>query len=113
MRDRSTVRTDTPHVVIVQPDAVRGHEAWAEQTKLLDMRGQRASIAARADDCGPTETALFLEGKSEETVERLTKAAPLERLGQPDDIASAVSFLAGPDGAWVNAQVIRVNGGAV
>jgi 3-oxoacyl-[acyl-carrier protein] reductase len=37
--------------------------------------------------------------------------APLERLGQPDDIASVVSFLAGPDGGWVNAQVLRANGG--
>ncbi|SCU76726.1 hypothetical protein CNECB9_3400005 [Cupriavidus necator] len=35
----------------------------------------------------------------------------LERLGTPEDIAAAVSFLAGPDGAWVNAPVVRVNGG--
>jgi 3-oxoacyl-[acyl-carrier protein] reductase len=37
--------------------------------------------------------------------------APPERLGQPEDIARVVSFLAGPDGRWVNAQVIRANGG--
>ncbi len=42
---------------------------------------------------------------------QLSKVAPLERLGTPEDIAAAVSFLAGPDGAWVNAQVVRVNGG--
>jgi 3-oxoacyl-[acyl-carrier protein] reductase len=36
---------------------------------------------------------------------------PLERLGQPDDVPNAISFLAGPDGAWVNSQVVRVNGG--
>ena len=39
--------------------------------------------------------------------------APLERLGRPVDIAAVVSFLAGPDGAWVNGQVLRVNGGIV
>jgi 3-oxoacyl-[acyl-carrier protein] reductase len=38
---------------------------------------------------------------------------PLERLGQPEDIASAVSFLAGPDGGWINGQTLRANGGMV
>lgn len=41
------------------------------------------------------------------------KLAPLERLGTPDDIASVVAFLAGPEGAWINSQVLRVNGGMV
>ncbi len=54
---------------------------------------------------------MFFKGKSEEQVAQITKLAPLERLGEPEDIAAAVSFLAGPDGAWVNAQVMRVNGG--
>jgi 3-oxoacyl-[acyl-carrier protein] reductase len=39
------------------------------------------------------------------------KLAPLERLGAPEDIARVVSFLAGPDGGWINSQVLRVNGG--
>jgi len=38
---------------------------------------------------------------------------PIERLEQPEDIANVVSFLAGPDGAWVNGQVLRANGGFV
>jgi 3-oxoacyl-[acyl-carrier protein] reductase len=54
---------------------------------------------------------LFLNGKTPEQISALSKSAPLERLGQPADIANAVSFLVGDDGAWVNAQVIRVNGG--
>ena len=62
---------------------------------------------------GPTGTDLFLHGKSPELVERLSKLAPLERLGQPADIAGVVAFLAGPDGAWINAQVLRANGGIV
>ena len=60
---------------------------------------------------GPVATDLFLKGKTEEQIAQISKLAPLERLGTPEDIAGVVSFLAGPDGAWVNAQVLRVNGG--
>jgi 3-oxoacyl-[acyl-carrier protein] reductase len=60
---------------------------------------------------GPVATELFLNGKTPEQIAALAKMAPLERLGQPTDIAKTVSFLVGDDGAWVNAQVIRVNGG--
>ena len=44
---------------------------------------------------------------------RLAKMPPLERLGEPEDIAAVVSFLVGLDGGWVNGQVVRVNGGFV
>jgi 3-oxoacyl-[acyl-carrier protein] reductase len=76
-----------------------------------EMRGRNIAVNAVAP--GPTATDLFLTGKPPELVERLSKAAPLERLGQPADIASVVSFIAGPDGAWVNGQVLRANGGVV
>lgn len=74
-----------------------------------ELRGR--GITANAVAPGPVATELFLDGKSEEQVAQLSKVAPLERLGTPEDIAAAVSFLAGPDGAWINAQVVRVNGG--
>ena len=74
-----------------------------------ELRGRGITVNAVAP--GPVATALFLEGKSPEQIAQIVKQAPLERIGQPDDIAAAVSFLAGPDGAWVNAQVLRVNGG--
>jgi len=76
-----------------------------------ELRGKGITVNAVAP--GPTATALFLNGKPPEVIERLAKAAPLERLGTPEDIANAVAFLAGPDGAWVNAQTLRVNGGIV
>jgi 3-oxoacyl-[acyl-carrier protein] reductase len=60
---------------------------------------------------GPIATELFLTGKSEAQIEQLRILPPLERIGQPEDIAGVVSFLTGPDGAWVNAQVLRANGG--
>jgi 3-oxoacyl-[acyl-carrier protein] reductase len=74
-----------------------------------ELRGLNITVNAVAP--GPVATDLFLKGKSEDQVKDLAKLSPLERLGEPDDIANAVAFLAGPDGGWVNSQVIRVNGG--
>jgi len=74
-----------------------------------ELRGRNITVNAVAP--GPTATELFLKGKSEQFIEQLAKMAPIERLGTPEDICNAVSFLAGPDGGWVNAQVVRVNGG--
>jgi len=74
-----------------------------------ELRGRKITVNAVAP--GPTGTDLFLEGKTPEQIERLSKLAPLERLGEPEDIANVVSFLAGPDGGWVNSQTIRANGG--
>lgn len=74
-----------------------------------ELRGRSVTVNAVAP--GPTGTELFLKGKSEEQIAQLAKLPPLERLGTPEDIAAAVAFLAGPDGGWVNAQVLRANGG--
>jgi 3-oxoacyl-[acyl-carrier protein] reductase len=76
-----------------------------------EMRGRNITVNAVAP--GPTSTDLFLDGKSPELVDRLAKMNPLERLGTPQDIAAAVSFLVGPDGSWINGQVLRANGGMV
>ena len=74
-----------------------------------ELRGRNITVNAIAP--GPVGTELFLDGKTPEQIAQLSKLAPLERLGQPEDIAKVVSFLAGPDGAWVNAQILRANGG--
>ena len=66
------------------------------------LRGRNITVNAIAP--GPTATDLFLDGKSPELIDRMAKLAPLERLGEPADIAAAVAFLAGPDGAWINGQ---------
>jgi len=76
-----------------------------------EMRGRGITVNAIAP--GPTATELLTNGKTPEMLERLAKAAPLERLGTPDDIAAAVSFLVGRDGAWINGQTLRANGGIV
>lgn len=74
-----------------------------------ELRGRQITVNAVAP--GPVATDLFLHGKTDEQVRHFAAMAPLERLGQPDDIAGVVAFLAGKDSAWVNGQVLRANGG--
>ena len=77
--------------------------------KELGKRGITVNVVAP----GPVATELFLGDKSEEQVANVTKMIPLGRLGEPEDIARVVAFLVGPDGGWVNGQVLRANGGVV
>lgn len=97
--------------------AVPGYTAYAATKGAVDamtiilakeMRGRDVTVNAVAP--GPTATPLYFNGKSQEVIDRAKAAAPLERLGEPADIAEAVAFLAGP-ARWVNGQVIYVNGG--
>lgn len=99
--------------------AVPGYAAYAATkgaveavTMILarELRGRDITVNTVAP--GPTATALFLDGKDEETIARMAAQPPLERLGTPEDIAEVVAFLAGP-GHWINGQVIRANGGIV
>lgn len=76
-----------------------------------ELRGRNITVNAVAP--GPTATKLFLDGKTPEVIDHLAKLAPLQRLGEPTDVAAAVSFLAGPDGGWINGQVLRANGGII
>jgi 3-oxoacyl-[acyl-carrier protein] reductase len=82
-------------------------------TAILSKELRGRSITVNAIAPGPTSTDLFLHGKSQELIERFAKMNPLERLGTPQDIAAVVAFLAGPDGSWINGQVLRANGGMV
>ena len=74
-----------------------------------ELGGRGVTVNAVAP--GPVATELFFAGRSDELIQRLTRDIPLGRLGEPDDIARVVSFLAGRDSGWVNGQVIKANGG--
>jgi 3-oxoacyl-[acyl-carrier protein] reductase len=76
-----------------------------------EMRGRSITVNGVAP--GPVGTELFLNGKSQELIDHMAKMNPLQRLGTPQDIAATVSFLCGPDGGWINGQVLRANGGMV
>ncbi len=74
-----------------------------------ELRGRDITVNAVAP--GPVATDLFLSGKSDELVAQFAKMPPLERLGQPGDIANVVALLVGPAAGWVNGQILRANGG--
>ncbi len=74
-----------------------------------ELRGRDITVNAVAP--GPTATALFLNGKSDELIAQISSQNPMERLGRPEDIAEVVSTLAGP-ARWINGQTLYVNGGA-
>jgi 3-oxoacyl-[acyl-carrier protein] reductase len=81
------------------------------RTLAKELRGRSITVNAVAP--GPVATALFYDGKPQEVIDRLTNLSPLQRLGTPEDVAGVVAFLAGPDGGWMNGQVLRPNGGAL
>src|SRR5882672_2026059 len=107
---RKIMTTPTNRVAIVT-GASGGIGAAVAARLAKELRGRNITVNAIAP--GPTATKLFLDGKPQEVIQRLSKLAPLERLGQPQDIADAVAFLAGPDGAWINGQTLRANGGII
>jgi 3-oxoacyl-[acyl-carrier protein] reductase len=80
-------------------------------THILAKELGHRRVTVNAVAPGPVATDLFLTGKSDELLKRVMNDIPLGRLGQPDDIASVVSFLASRDGGWINGQVIKANGG--
>lgn len=76
-----------------------------------ELGSRRITVNAVAP--GPVATELFFEGKDQATLDRIKQMNPLCRLGDVDDIARVVSLLVGPDGGWINGQIIRANGGVI
>ncbi|KAJ4814660.1 NAD(P)-binding Rossmann-fold superfamily protein [Rhynchospora pubera] len=91
--------------------ASKGAVEAMTKTMARELRG--TGITANAVAPGPTATPMFYEGKTEEDQANIIAEVPLGRLGLPEDIAQLVGFLVSDAGQWVNAQVIRCNGGNV
>jgi 3-oxoacyl-[acyl-carrier protein] reductase len=78
---------------------------WAQE---LGAKG----ITVNAVSPGITVTDMLNEAMpGKEVQDKLIEKTALRRLGQPEDIAAVVAFLAGPDGAWVTGQAIHADGG--
>lgn len=76
-----------------------------------ELRGRNIAVNAVAP--GPTATELFLKDKTPEQIDRIAKAPPMERLGEPEDISEVVAFLVSKAASWIDGQTIRVNGGII
>ncbi|HEY8919036.1 MAG TPA: SDR family oxidoreductase, partial [Chitinophaga sp.] len=89
-----------------------GTKAAVEQfTRIFAKEVGSRGINVNTVSPGPTNTELFTKGKSDELITRLASLSAFNRIGEPEDIARVVVFLAGDDAKWVNAQNIGANGG--
>ncbi|MCO8270395.1 SDR family oxidoreductase [Actinoplanes sp. TRM 88003] len=114
-RGGALINVSTSVVRLQQPTYAAyaaGKGAVEAMTLILarELRGRDVTVNTVAP--GPTDTPLFTDGKPQELIDRIAATNPFERLGTPDDIARSVSFLAGPDGRWINGQTLYANGGA-
>jgi len=80
-------------------------------TEILAQELGPRQISVNSVFPGPTRTPLMEKEASKEEMERIAQNMNLGRMGEPEDIAGVVAFLAGPEGAWVNGQQIIANGG--
>jgi 3-oxoacyl-[acyl-carrier protein] reductase len=115
--DGGSIVNVSTSMVKVAPPALSAYAASKAAVDVLtrilakELRGRDITVNAVAP--GPTATQAFLDSTPAEEQEQLAAMPPLGRLGRPDDIAGVVSFLVGPDGRWVNGQVIYANGGLI
>jgi 3-oxoacyl-[acyl-carrier protein] reductase len=87
-------------------------KAAVEQlTRVFSKEIGNRGINVNSVSPGPTNTELFTTGKPQEVIDRLASLSPFNRIGEPNDIAKTVLFLASDDAKWINAQNIGINGG--
>ena len=87
-------------------------KAAVEQlTRVFSKEVGARGINVNSVSPGPTNTELFTKGKPQEVIDRLASLSPFNRIGEPNDIAEIVLFLASDEAKWINAQNIGVNGG--
>lgn len=78
-------------------------------SKELAGRGVRVNAVAP----GPVDTDLFRAGKDAAALQRSAAMSPFNRVGEPEEIAEVVRFLASAKASWVAGQVVQPNGGLV
>ncbi len=84
--------------------------AVEQLTRSLSKEVGARGITVNVVSPGPTETELFLTGKTPEQIDFFSKQSAFNRLGRPQDIAGVVAFLASDEAGWISGQNIRVNG---
>lgn len=79
-------------------------------TKALALEGARSGVTVNAIAPGYTATPM-VEQMREEVLAAIKSQIPMQRLATPEEIAKAVSFLAGDGGAYITGETLSVNGG--
>lgn len=106
------VSTSVNRIMLPTYGTYAATKAAVEQlTRVFAKEVGKRGINVNAISPGPTNTDLFMNGKNEETVNRLASLSAFNRLGEPKDIAEIVLFLASDEAKWISAQNIGVNGG--
>jgi 2-hydroxycyclohexanecarboxyl-CoA dehydrogenase len=85
-------------------------------TKTIAREVARSGVTANVVCPGPTKTAFLdrIAGEGgERLVESLERAVPMRRLGEPEDVAAAVAFLASEEAGYITGQTIVIDGGQV
>ncbi|MDV6170329.1 SDR family oxidoreductase [Flavobacterium sp. DG1-102-2] len=85
--------------------------AVEQLTRVFSKEIGNRGVNVNSVSPGPTNTELFTNGKPQEVIDRLAALSPFNRIGEPQDIANVVVFLASDEAKWINAQNIGVNGG--
>ena len=85
-------------------------------TKTLAREVARSGVTANSVCPGPTETPMLDQvaaatPDSARTIEAMVRAVPMRRLGQPEDVAAAVAFLASERAGFITGQTLSVSGG--
>ena len=84
--------------------------AIEQMVRVLAKDLGRKGIRVNAVAPGPTGTDLFYKGKSDEVLKTIAGFSPINRLGEPEELADVMAFLASNEGRWVSGQILRVNG---
>ena len=84
--------------------------AVEQLTRSLSKEVGARGITVNAISPGPIETELFMTGKTPEQIDFFAKQSAFSRLGQPQEIADIVVFLASDAARWISGQNIRANG---
>jgi len=84
--------------------------AIEQMARVMAKDVGRKHIRVNAVAPGPTGTELFLKGKPQQVIDMIANGNPFKRLGQPEEIADLVLFLAGDGSRWISGQTIRANG---
>jgi 2-hydroxycyclohexanecarboxyl-CoA dehydrogenase len=83
-------------------------------TKTIAREVARSGVTANTVCPGPTDTPMvqkIVEGRGAKVIEAMTRAVPMKRLGQPEEVAAAVAFLASDDAQFITGQTLSVSGG--